>query len=105
MRILVFMHVLGAVLFLGNIITAAFWKIVAEYRGDLQGIYHASRNVMVADFVFTLPGIVMLLVTGHILMVQLGLSLIHLNWISVAYGIFYSQQLSGPLFYFPASAE
>ncbi len=88
MRILIFIHILGAVLFLGNIITAAFWKIVAEYRRDLQGIYNTARNVMVADFVFTLPGIVMLLVTGHILMVRMGLSLTRLSWVSVAYGIF-----------------
>ncbi len=88
MVILIFIHVLGAVLFVGNVITAAFWKIVAEYRRDLQGIYNTARNVMVADFVFTLPGIVMLLVTGHILMARMGLSLTRLSWVSVAYGLF-----------------
>jgi uncharacterized membrane protein len=88
MRVLIFIHVLGAILFLGNIITAAFWKIVADCRRDLQGIYNTARNVMIADFVFTLPGIVMLLVTGHILMAKMGLSLTRLSWVSVSYGVF-----------------
>lgn len=88
MRILVFIHILGAILFLGNIISAALWKTLAEVRGNLPEIYSAARNVMLADWVFTLPGIVMLLASGHIMMTRMGLSLMHLSWLSLAYGMF-----------------
>ena len=88
MRILVALHVLGAVLFVGNIITAAFWKLLAEREGNPQVIASAAKRVMTADYFFTIPGIVLLLSTGHILMAQAGYSLLSFSWISLAYGVF-----------------
>ena len=31
-----FLHIAGCVLFLGNIVTAAFWKVRADLKGILQ---------------------------------------------------------------------
>lgn len=88
MRILVALHVLGAVLFVGNIITAAFWKLMAEREGNPQVIASAAKRVMAADYWFTIPGIVLLLSSGHVLMAQGGYSLLSFSWISLAYGMF-----------------
>jgi uncharacterized membrane protein len=88
MRILLVLHVLGAVLFIGNIITAAFWKLRAEREGNPQVIASAAKQVMSADYWFTIPGIVLLLSTGHVLMVHSGYSLLSFSWISLAYGMF-----------------
>lgn len=88
MRILVALHILGAVLFIGNIITAAFWKLLAERESNPQVIASTAKRVMAADYWFTVPGIVLLLSTGHILMAQGGYSLLSFSWISVAYATF-----------------
>ena len=88
MRIILALHVLGAVLFVGNILTAAFWKLLAEREGNPQVIASAARRLMIADYWFTIPGIVLLLSTGHLLMVQGGYSLLKFSWISLAYAMF-----------------
>ncbi|UUZ93326.1 DUF2269 domain-containing protein [Paenibacillus sp. P25] len=85
---LVFLHVLGVVLFLGNIITAAFWKIRAEIGKDLPYLHRITKNVMAADYVFTPPGIVLLLATGGALAARNGYSLAELNWLTVSLGLF-----------------
>ena len=59
-----FLHILGAILFVGNIVTAALWKARADASGDLHAIAYAQRGVMFADTVFTIPGAVLILVTG-----------------------------------------
>ena len=57
-------HILGAILFVGNIVTAALWKARADASGDLHAIAYAQRGVMFADYVFTAPGVALILVTG-----------------------------------------
>ncbi len=64
MSILLAIHLLAAVIFLGNIITAAFWKTRADRSGSLEAIALTTRAVLQADYVFTGPGIGLLLVTG-----------------------------------------
>ena len=64
MRILLAIHILAAVIFMGNIITAAFWKVRADKSGNLESMAITSRSLQLADFAFTMPGILALLVTG-----------------------------------------
>ena len=64
MRILIAIHILAAVIFVGNIITAAFWKVRADKSGHLESMALTSRPLQLADLAFTMPGIVGLLVTG-----------------------------------------
>jgi uncharacterized membrane protein len=86
---LLFLHVLGAVLFLGNISTGAFWKIRAHYgKRDLQNIHLTVKNIMVADYVFTVPGILLLLIPGYLMAFRLGYSLLAWNWVSVSLLLF-----------------
>jgi len=58
------LHLLGVILFVGNIVTAALWKVRADASGDLRAIAYAQRGVMFADYVFTAPGAALILVTG-----------------------------------------
>ncbi|UFJ40788.1 DUF2269 domain-containing protein [Brevibacillus humidisoli] len=88
MKIAVFLHVLGAILFIGNIATAAFWKIRAERGNDLGHLHRTVRNVMLADFIFTLPGILLVLGSGVFLTLQLGYSLTEVNWLTISLGLF-----------------
>ncbi|MDQ0919666.1 putative membrane protein [Paenibacillus sp. V4I5] len=95
MGMLLFLHVLGAVLFLGNIVTAAFWKVRAHYgKQDLMTIHLTVKNIMLADYVFTVPGILLLLIPGHMMAFQLGYSLGEWNWVTASLVLF---SLSGVL--------
>ncbi|MGQ4809512.1 hypothetical protein NKDENANG_02929 [Candidatus Entotheonellaceae bacterium PAL068K] len=69
MRIL---HVLAAVLLLGNLMMAPFWRQRLAASGDLQARAVANRSVRLADLCFTLPGWVVLLITGLIVAIARG---------------------------------
>jgi uncharacterized membrane protein len=58
------LHVLGVVLFLGNIITAVFWKAYADRSRDPRIIAHTIGGIIRADRWFTMPGVTLLLVFG-----------------------------------------
>jgi uncharacterized membrane protein len=88
MEFLLFLHVLGAVIFLGNIITAAFWKIRADLKGDPEFIHSTVKNVMLADFIFTLPGLILIIVSGILMAVQAGYSMSGLNWLTLSLILF-----------------
>ncbi|KEQ23182.1 DUF2269 family protein [Paenibacillus tyrfis] len=102
MGALIFLHVLGAVLFLGNIITAAFWKLSAERGQDLAHLRRVARNVMHADYWFTLPGVILLLATGHIMAALNGYSLAELNWMTASEALFVLSGLIWGILLIPA---
>ncbi|CAM3419565.1 DUF2269 domain-containing protein [Marinicrinis lubricantis] len=83
-----FLHLLGALLFVGNIVTAAFWKIRADSLGDVKVIHYAVKNVMLADYVFTLPGLVLLVVSGTVMAEQAGYLEASFNWLSLSLLLF-----------------
>jgi uncharacterized membrane protein len=58
------LHLLGVIVFVGNLLTAALWKMRADASGDLRAIAYAQRGVMFADYVFTAPGAALILITG-----------------------------------------
>ena len=63
-RMLVFLHILGAIIFMGNIIVSAMWMSQARRTRDAAVLEFATRAVIRADWLFTLPGIVLILVPG-----------------------------------------
>ncbi|AJY77803.1 membrane protein [Paenibacillus beijingensis] len=88
MSLYLFLHLLGAVLLVGNIITAAFWKIRADMKGDLAVIHSAAKNVMLADFLFTIPGIILIIVTGNLMAIEAGYSLSGFSWVTLSQALF-----------------
>ena len=47
------LHLLGVILFLGNILVTAWWKIAADRTRNPAVIAHAQRQVIVTDGLFT----------------------------------------------------
>ena len=47
------LHVTGVVVFLGNIIVTAWWKMAADRTRDVATIAYAQRQVAATDFIFT----------------------------------------------------
>jgi uncharacterized membrane protein len=80
------LHTLGVVLFLGNIIVTAFWKVMADRTRDLAVIRFAVRATNWTDVFFTFGGVVLLAVAGRALAAQSGI--LELPWLRLAYGLF-----------------
>lgn len=58
------LHVLGAVLFLGNIIITGVWMFLAEKSKSVTNLQFAARAVNWMDVFFTAPGAALILLTG-----------------------------------------
>ncbi|GIO12521.1 membrane protein [Cohnella xylanilytica] len=82
------LHVLGAILFVGNIVTAALWKTMADRTGNPAVIHQAARNVMMADWAFTVPGLILLVVSGALMAERGGYALDGLNWLTLSLLLF-----------------
>ena len=84
-NILLVIHILSAVVFVGNIITAAFWKVRADRSGNLDTIASTSRSLLQADYIFTVPGIAGLLITGVALVGLTGWARFQEPWLSASF--------------------
>lgn len=84
MKFWLLLHLVGVVLFIGNIVTAAFWKVRADLQKNPAVIHHTVKNVMLADFVFTLPGLILIIISGIVMTVQSGIFLHGFNWLSLS---------------------
>lgn len=84
---LITLHILGACLFIGNIVVSALWKVAADRSGDYAVIRFATRLVNLTDGVFTGAGATLLLVTGHLLAKQYG-GVLAQGWILWSYILF-----------------
>ncbi|MDP2696826.1 DUF2269 family protein [Thalassospira sp.] len=71
-----FVHLLGVVLFMGNIVVTALWKSLADRTGNPAIIAHACRLVVVTDLAFT--------ASGSLLLVIGGMGMLHLGGIDLA---------------------
>ena len=75
------LHIIGVVVLLGNVTITAFWKVLADRTSDAPIIAHAQHGVTVADWIFTLAGIVLILVGGYGAATVAGLSVTKLPWL------------------------
>lgn len=57
-------HVLGVIAFVGNIVVGIFWKNIADRTHDPRVIAHTISGIIVADRIFTFPGILLILIGG-----------------------------------------
>lgn len=68
-------HILSATILFGTGIGSAFYMFMANRRKDIAGIYFATRHVVIADWLFTTPSVIVQLATGLALADALGLPL------------------------------
>jgi len=87
--ILKFLHILGAVLFVGNAIVTAMWKARADRSGDLATIAFANRLVAATDRAFTVPGAALIALTGYGMAIRRPWPLHGLPWLEWGQGLFW----------------
>ena len=61
-----YVHIVGVVLFLGNITTGLFWKRHADRSRDGRVILNALEGIERSDRWFTLPGVAVIITAGVI---------------------------------------
>ena len=84
-----FLHIAGAVIFLGNIIVTGAWMLMAECTHISRVIHFSAKAVIRADFLFTLPGVLLVLMNGLIMAyARWGGAFRDFDWISVAVALF-----------------
>jgi uncharacterized membrane protein len=65
-------HILGTVLLFGTGMGTAFFLLMAYRSRDLDAIRVTARHVVIADWLFTTPAVVVQPITGGALMLMLG---------------------------------
>ncbi len=80
-------HIVGVILFLGNIIITGWWKNLADRTKNPQVIAFAQRQVTLTDYFFTAGGSVMLFIAGALNVWLHGLSY-SMKWLSHGLGFF-----------------
>ncbi len=80
------LHILGVVLFLGNIIISAVWRLLAQKANDKAIHKFSIKLIQSTDYLFTVPGVVLIAVTGHMLATGLGGIGAH-GWIYHSYAL------------------
>jgi uncharacterized membrane protein len=78
-----FVHLVAAVLFLGNIVVSAMWKLQADRSGNPAIAAFAARLVARTDKLFTGPGAFVVLMTGGMLPTAAGYKFAGQGWIHV----------------------
>ncbi|HEY7986522.1 MAG TPA: DUF2269 family protein [Methylophilaceae bacterium] len=82
------LHLVGVILFLGNIIITGWWKTMADRTRNPQIIAFAQRQVTLTDFIFTAGGGGMLLAAGLGNVISHHIDYWHTRWIGWGMGLF-----------------
>jgi len=80
-------HILSAVVIAGTGVGIAFFMFMANRSNNVQAIFVTAKNVILADWLFTTPAVVIQLVTGFLLMEKLNYSY-QSNWFASVVGLF-----------------
>lgn len=83
-----FLHIVGAILFLGNITTGVFWKAHADKSRDPKIIAHALDGIIRSDRLFTIPGVVIIIITGFAAAIVGGYPLLSTAWVAGGIALF-----------------
>jgi len=73
-NLLLLVHIASVILLLGVGGGSAFYKFMADRSGNIEVIVHTNRLVILADWLFTTPSVILQPVTGIMLMNLTGYS-------------------------------
>lgn len=81
------LHILSMVLLFGTGLGSAYYKWMADRSGHVAHIAATNRHVVLADWLFTTPTLVIQPLTGWWMAQRLGLDL-HTPWIVASLGLY-----------------
>lgn len=75
------LHILAVIVFLGNISIGLFWKRWADRKNDPKIVAHTIDGIIVADRLFTIPGVILLIIGGVGAALTGGIPILSTGWI------------------------
>lgn len=81
-------HIFGVVVFLGNIVVTGVWKVLADRTGDARTVAFAQHLVTLTDWVFTLGGVVLILIGAYGMVWTGGLNPLGPLWLIAGQSLF-----------------
>jgi len=81
-------HIISATLLFGTGLGSAFYKYCADRSGNLHVIAHTNKIVVIADWLFTTPSVIIQPITGIMLVNVIGLPLTE-PWIIAAFILYF----------------
>ena len=82
------LHILGVIMFLGNIVVTGWWKFMADRTRDPKVVAFAQQQVTLTDFVFTAGGAALVLGSGLGNAVLHGMDFVVIRWLAWGFGLF-----------------
>ena len=82
------LHILGVVLFLGNIIVTAVWKMLADRTRNPHVVAYAQRLVTITDIGFTALGATLIFVSGYAMADSFGGVFSGPAWLTIGWSLF-----------------
>jgi uncharacterized membrane protein len=74
-------HIVGVVLFLGNITTGLFWAAFAHGRRDFALIASTFQGIIQSDRWFTIPGVFAILIGGFGAAINGSIPILRTGWV------------------------
>ena len=81
------LHILGVVIFLGNITVTAVWKVLADRTRNPAVVGYAQRLVTVTDIAFTATGAALIAVSGQMMAGRFG-GVGGAGWLTLGFALF-----------------
>lgn len=81
------LHILSATLLFGTGLGTAFFMWRAHRAGDVRAIAAVSRNVVLADWLFTTPAVILQPLTGFAMLYMAGLDW-RIGWVMASLGLY-----------------
>jgi len=75
------LHVIGVIAFMGNITTGLFWHMHAARTKDAKCLAHTMDGIIRSDRLFTIPGVIVIIVTGVAAAIYGHLPILGTGWI------------------------
>ena len=93
-----FLHVAAVIAFLGNISVGVFWKAYADSTKDMKIMAYTMAGIIRADRIFTIPGVILIVIGGVGAAIAAGYPMFHTGWILWGIGLFVISGIAfGPL--------
>ena len=81
------LHILGVVIFLGNITVTAVWKVLADRTRNPAVVGYAQRLVTLTDIAFTATGAALIAVSGQMMAGRFG-GIGGAGWLTLGFALF-----------------
>jgi uncharacterized membrane protein len=75
------LHVTAVIAFLGNIATGLFWHAHAAQTRDPKLLAHTMDGIIRSDQLFTIPGVVGIIVSGFAAAIYASIPILRTGWI------------------------